>query len=141
MAPDQPRTRSQDKPNDPETTNVQGQKTMARIKMLGTLVPKSDGRTIPVESKRANPIYHSEEHKRWREQVLVNADFRCQWIENANRCNKAAPQHRLFADHIKELRDGGAPFDPANGQCLCGAHHTRKTVQARADRFGAGRRG
>ena len=114
---------------------------MARIKMLGPLVPRSDGRTIRVEPKRADPIYLSEEHKRWREQVLLNAGFRCQWIENGSRCIKAAPQHRLFADHIKELNDGGAPFDPANGQCLCGAHHTRKTAQARANRFGLGPRG
>ncbi len=107
---------------------------MARIRVLGPLVPKSDGRTTQVESKRADPIYHSEEYKRWREQVLLSAGFRCEWIENGSRCTKAAPQHRLFADHIKELRDGGAPFDPANGQCLCGAHHTRKSVQARANR-------
>jgi 5-methylcytosine-specific restriction enzyme A len=114
---------------------------MARIKMLGPLVPRTDGRTIRVEPKRADPIYHSEEHKRWREQVLDNAGFRCQWIENGSRCTKAAPRHRLFADHIKELRDGGTPFDPGNGQCLCGAHHTRKTVQARANRWGADRGG
>ena len=114
---------------------------MAKIKMLRPLVPTSSGRTIRIEPKRADPIYHSEEHKRWREQVLFDASFRCQWVESGSRCTKAAPQHRLFADHIKELRDGGAPFDPANGQCLCGAHHTRKTVQARAERLGAGRRG
>jgi 5-methylcytosine-specific restriction protein A len=110
---------------------------MARIKMLGPLVPKSDGRTIRAEPKRTDPIYHSEEHKQWRDQVLHNAGFRCQWFENGTRCTKAAPQHRLFADHIKELRDGGA-FDPFNGQCLCGAHHTRKTAQARANRLGRG---
>ena len=107
---------------------------MARIKMLRPLVPKSDGRTIRIEQKRADPNYHSEEHKRWRKQVLVTAGFRCQWIENGSRCTTNAPQHRLFADHIKELRDGGAPFDPGNGQCLCGAHHTRKTVQTRASK-------
>lgn len=107
---------------------------MAKIKMLRPQVPKSDGRTVRVEPKRADLIYHSEEHKRWREQVLLSAGFRCQWIENGSRCTRAAPQHRLFADHIKELRDGGAPFDAVNGQCLCGAHHTRKTVQARAKR-------
>ena len=45
---------------------------MAKIKMLRTLVPTSSGRTIRVEPKRADPIYHSEEHKRWRERY---ADF------------------------------------------------------------------
>jgi hypothetical protein len=40
----------------------------------------------------------------------------------------------MFADHIVELNDGGAPFDVANGQCLCGAHHTAKTADARGAR-------
>jgi 5-methylcytosine-specific restriction enzyme A len=108
---------------------------MARIKTLAPLVPKSDGRTVKVEPKKPDPFYHSDQHKQWREQVLGNAGFRCEWIENGSRCTKDASQHRLFADHIKELRDGGAPFDPANGQCLCGAHHTRKTALARAARM------
>ena len=41
--------------------------------------------------------------------------------------------HRTFADHIRERKDGGDPLDPANGQCLCGQHHTLKTVAARAE--------
>jgi 5-methylcytosine-specific restriction enzyme A len=41
----------------------------------------------------------------------------------------------MFADHVVELRDGGSPFDLANGRCLCGAHHTRKTNEARAKRW------
>jgi hypothetical protein len=41
----------------------------------------------------------------------------------------------MFADHIREIGDGGAPFDLANGQCLCGAHHTRKTTATRAKRL------
>jgi 5-methylcytosine-specific restriction protein A len=114
---------------------------MARIKMLGSLVPKSDGRTVQVERKQADPFYHSEEHRQFRETVLRNAGYRCEWIESGQRCTKASPQHRLFADHIRERQDGGHPFDPANGQCLCGAHHTLKTAQARASRMAAGRMG
>lgn len=41
----------------------------------------------------------------------------------------------MFADHIRELKDDGAPLDVANGQCLCGSHHTTKTNQARAARM------
>jgi 5-methylcytosine-specific restriction enzyme A len=82
-----------------------------------------------------DPHYNSAEHGEWRARVLHNAGHRCQWVENGQRCPKDAPHHRLFADHIRELRDGGHPTDPANGQCLCGAHHTRKTMKARATRF------
>ena len=41
---------------------------------------------------------------------------------------------RLFADHIVELRDGGNPFELANGQALCGSCHTIKTMQAKFSR-------
>ena len=108
---------------------------MARIKILGPLVPKSDGRTVRPLPKTVDPHYLSDEHKAWREQVLRNAGSRCEWIENDQRCTKAAPHHRMFADHIKERQDGGDPLDPANGQCLCGAHHTRKSAHARAQRM------
>jgi hypothetical protein len=43
----------------------------------------------------------------------------------------------MFADHIKERRDGGDPTDPNNGMCLCGSHHTIKTQRERARRLAA----
>lgn len=85
-------------------------------------------------AKKADPHYKTKAHIKWRAAVLEAATFQCE-ARNAQgkRCQKAAP-HRLFADHIVERSDGGAPFDPANGQCLCGSHHTRKTRAARAAR-------
>ncbi len=44
----------------------------------------------------------------------------------------------MFADHKLERRDHGAPLDPANGMCLCGSHHTRKTQAERARRAQGG---
>jgi hypothetical protein len=41
----------------------------------------------------------------------------------------------------KSFATAAHPSTQPNGQCLCGAHHTRKTVQARANRSGIGRRG
>jgi 5-methylcytosine-specific restriction protein A len=43
----------------------------------------------------------------------------------------------MYADHIIELRDGGHPFDPRNGQCLCAVHHEKKTFKARQLRTNA----
>jgi len=43
---------------------------------------------------------------------------------------------RIFGDHIKELRDGGAPLDPGNVKLLDGRCHTRKTLRERARRAG-----
>ena len=80
--------------------------------------------------KEVNAHYQSPEHKAWRLAVMRRAGWKCQHPG----CGRGSPQHRLFADHIIELKDGGAPLDPANGQALCGEHHTSKTVQARAAR-------
>ena len=110
---------------------------MARIKVLTPLVPKGDGRTVKPDRKQADPFYRSAGHESFRHAVLSRAGYRCEWIVDGNRCEKAAPQHRLFADHINERRDGGDPFDPNNGMCLCGSHHTIKTARARARRLAA----
>ncbi|MES5483590.1 HNH endonuclease [Bradyrhizobium sp. INPA03-11B] len=106
---------------------------------MAPLVPKADGRTVQVQPKQVDPHYSTARHAAWAEQVKANAGYRCEWIkDDGQRCGRSAPHHRMFADHIKELKDGGAPFDPANGRCLCGSHHTRKTAAARAARFAKG---
>lgn len=95
------------------------------IKVFDASVAKS-------ESKRADAHYRTPEHQAWRKQVMINAKWRCQ----SPGCK--APRvigQRLFADHIVELQDDGAPFDPANGQALCGSCHQRKTIVARAERM------
>lgn len=109
---------------------------MVRIKMLRPMVPKNDGRTIarPASEGTIDRVYGADRYKPWRQQVFANAGSRCEGIDNGSRCTKSAPGSRLFADHIVELRDGGAPFDPSNGQCLCGRHHTLKTAAERAKR-------
>jgi uncharacterized protein YfaQ (DUF2300 family) len=53
-------------------------------------------------------------------------------LEAGQPCGRKEP--RMFADHVVEIRDGGAPFDTANGQCLCGSHHTLKTNAERDKR-------
>jgi 5-methylcytosine-specific restriction enzyme A len=103
--------------------------------MLAPLVPRSSGFSVTPPAKQADPGLLTEQHKQWREQVLRSAGYRCEWIDNGIRCAKAAPKHRMFADHIEERQDGGAPYDPANGQCLCGSHHTIKTARARTARL------
>lgn len=99
------------------------------------LAPSSRAKLKPVP-KTVDPFYLSAPYQAWREAVINRAGGRCEAIDQATglRCIKAKPRHRMFADHIRELKDGGAPFDLANGQCLCGAHHSRKTMTARADR-------
>jgi 5-methylcytosine-specific restriction protein A len=115
-----------------------------RLKALGPLVKSVDTRTVrPPPSpptpqqrfKKADPFYASPEFRAWRAKVVARAGGRCEAIEYGHRCTKAQPAHRMFADHVIEIRDNGARFDPSNGQCLCGPHHLMKTAQARRDRL------
>ena len=92
------------------------------------------GRRVATLPKEALPVYQTPEYRIWRETVIARAGGRCEAIVDGKRCVKAAPRHRMFADHKVEVRDGGALFDPENGRCLCGAHHTAKTAKARAER-------
>ena len=93
-----------------------------------------DTRTVKPPPNSADAELQTPEHKAWALQVKRRAGWRCEWIDNGQRCAVAAPA-RLFADHINERRDGGARLDPKNGRCLCGRHHSLKTAAARARRM------
>lgn len=47
---------------------------------------------------------------------------------------RAKPGERLILDHIKERRDGGAEFDPANTAWLTMSEHAAKTAKAKGRR-------
>jgi 5-methylcytosine-specific restriction protein A len=105
------------------------------LKMLGTVVGVLDPRVAKPAEKTVDPLYNTPEYRKWREIVVSRARGRCEWVENGRRCNVAEP--RMIADHIIEVRDDGAKFDPANGQCLCFRHHTIKTNRERDKRLKA----
>ena len=114
---------------------------MPKLRSLVPLVRTIDTRTTkpPARDKAPNyrnPIYNSLQFQAWRKQVVARADGRCEAVDaHGNRCPKAYPKHRVYADHIIELKDGGQPLDVANGQCLCASHHELKTHSARAQRL------
>ena len=88
------------------------------------------GRRIAALPKEVDSVYLDPRHQAWRQYVIARANGICQWPG----CNRQ--EKRMFADHIVELKDGGARFDVANGQCLCGSHHTIKTNIERNKRLG-----
>ncbi len=104
------------------------------LSLLKTGIASLSHRRVALPPKTVAPIYQSAEFRAWRQAVIDRAGGRCEAMIGDKRCWKAAPRNRMFADHIVELREGGAPFDVENGQCLCGAHHTAKTAAARAAR-------
>lgn len=105
-----------------------------RIKTVRIGPKPIDTRTVQPMKKQADPELLTAEHRNWAEEVKRRAGYQCEWIDDGTRCQVRAPS-RLFADHRIERRDGGAALDPANGRCLCGSHHTRKTAAARAARM------
>lgn len=112
---------------------------MGRLKALPSRIPLVDTRRLKPQPKRAEAVLLTAEHRRFREAVLDRAGWQCEWVEGGQRCAKSrATGHRMIADHVVERADGGDPFDPANGQCLCTQHNTMKGIQARVARHQAG---
>lgn len=99
--------------------------------MMRPRIPTFDPRRVKPPPKVADSIYSTPEYRQWRAIVIARAGGKCQ---DPTCKARHWPGQRLFADHIVELRDGGAPFDPANGQALCGSADTRKTTAVRAAR-------
>lgn len=101
--------------------------------MIATIKPRlhmARQTVVALRPKRVDPHYLTPEHKAWRDSVISRAGGMCEWPG----CDRL--EGRMFADHIVERKDGGAAFDLANGQCLCGAHHSLKTARERDKRLG-----
>ncbi|QFT31803.1 HNH endonuclease [Labrenzia sp. THAF82] len=94
---------------------------LTNLKPLISGVP-SRVRSMP---KVTTSIYRSRE---WKE---FAADVK---RERGSKCERCGSTNRVIADHIKELKDGGAPFDRSNIELLCHAHHQQKTAEARKRR-------
>src|SRR5262245_1513522 len=96
-----------------------------RLAGFGVSVAVADVASASPPEQNTNPHYFIPEHRAWRATVIRRADARCEWVEKGKRCEKSeATGHRMFAHHVDELGDAGAAFDPKNGKCLCGSHHT-----------------
>ena len=109
---------------------------MRKLKSLNPLVRTINTSTTPLPPKIIDPVYNTPHYRAWRTTVLQRAGYRCEAVDTYGlRCTKAQPEHRVYADHITELRDDGSLIDPNNGQCLCASHHELKTHAQRARRL------
>lgn len=99
---------------------------MARLPTLGHTLRAVSTHAAAPAPKVKDAHYYTPDHRAWSSAILARAGHACQ------SCGRTGT--RLYADHIIELRDGGAAFDLDNGQALCGACHVSKTAQARAAR-------
>jgi len=105
----------------------------APLKTIGPTLAPLDMRVAKLPPKTPDEIYTSPA---WR--GLVAAIKR----ERGNACEECGRSHddkgkalRIIGDHIKELKDGGAPFDRGNIKLMCLPCHNTKTAAERAKRL------
>ena len=109
---------------------------MPKLRSLAPLVRTTNTATVPLPPKVKDQVYTTPDFRLWRMMVVTRAGARCEAVDaHGHRCTKAWPEHRMYADHIIELRDGGSLLDIANGRCLCASHHQLKTVAVRTRRY------
>ena len=108
---------------------------MPKLRSLGPLLRAFDTSTTKLPPKLRDPAYATPDYRAWRALVVARAGGRCEAVERGHRCTKEQPEHRMYADHIIELKDEGALLDPNNGRCLCASHHLFKTNAARDRRL------
>jgi 5-methylcytosine-specific restriction enzyme A len=109
---------------------------MPKLRFVAPAVKYANTNVVRLPLKIADPQYATPAFRAWRALVVKRADHRCEATDpQGHRCTRAEPKHRMFADHIVEVRDGGALLDPSNGQCFCASHHELKTLAARKRRL------
>src|SRR4029077_15091757 len=92
--------------------------------------------TVALPRRVKDAVYNNPQYHAWRNAVVRRAGARCEYHDHHGlRCTKASPEHRMFADHIVEIKDGGSVLDVTNGQCLCYSHHTIKTNEVKKKRY------
>ena len=111
---------------------------MPKLRSLPSLVRTPNQLPVRLPPKVKDLVYTTPEFRAWRTYVVGRAGYRCEAKDHGHRCTRAWPDHRMYADHIIELIDGGQLFDVANGQCLCAVHHETKTIEARKRRYQGG---
>lgn len=109
---------------------------MVRIPTLKSRIPTLDTRTAKPLPKTADDHYGTPEHRAWALDVKRRAGWRCEFVENGERCAKRHPSSVIYADHRIEIQDDRSlALDPRNGWALCAGHHTQKTIDERAKRM------
>lgn len=106
------------------------------LQAKGAKLRPSSAHKLRPAAKRADQELVTRAHREWAHEVKRIAGFRCEDCGAEGREIAGASSVALYADHIKERKDGGARYDPANGRCRCGPCHGRKTAEERAKRYG-----
>lgn len=107
---------------------------MARLRAAPGRIASAPSRLKPPPDV-AQGFYVSKEWRALRAKRMLDLDYFA--------ARARANGERLILDHVVEIRDGGAPLDPANTQWLTHSEHQAKTAAAklaRAKGVGGGRK-
>jgi 5-methylcytosine-specific restriction enzyme A len=105
---------------------------MGWIRTQAPRIATRDTRAVKQLPKQVDGFYLSTE---WRNLVASLTAERGRRCEQCGRTGEGGERVRIFGDHVRELRDGGALFDPLNVKLLCGACHATKTLAERGKRM------
>jgi 5-methylcytosine-specific restriction protein A len=93
------------------------------VKLLRPRIARHNARIANPPQKKADPFYLSPEWRRLVVRLIAERGRRCQ------DCGKTGGW--IEADHVHEIKDGGAKLDPANVRLLCRSCHATKTHAAK----------
>lgn len=108
---------------------------MPKLGMLPARIGFVNSRRLKPAQKQRDPIYGTKEYQRWRARVINRAGNQCE--DPKHDPSQPRTGIKLYADHIEELTDGGAPFEPGNGMARCATCHGIKTIEERKKRYGS----
>ncbi len=106
-----------------------------KLTNLQPLLPSIDTRIARPPLKTAEPFYLSQAWRALVADLISQRGRLCEQCGRTRNLDGLPLPVRLFGDHIRELKDGGAALDPSNVRLLCARCHARKTVAARAARM------
>lgn len=102
------------------------------VRRISPIVRSLDTRSALPSPKRADPFYGQAAWQTLQQAIVAERGAICEDPKCDGRTHR--PGMRVYADHIRELKDGGEPYERANIMLRCAASHTRKTAAERAER-------
>jgi hypothetical protein len=109
-----------------------GEAIVSRLTTLRPPVPAVAAR-LTKRPRTTEPFYSSAEWRALVAHLIATRGRRCEDPQCTTPDRRA--DQRIYGDHIHELKDGGAPLDPANVMLRCAPCHGRKTAQEAAKRM------
>ncbi len=86
----------------------------------------------PARQKLTAPFYGSSAWKALLRSIIAERGRQCE-ARDCRTVDRGA-SGKIYGDHVRELRDGGAPLDRGNVMLLCASCHRSKTLRTAKQR-------